>query len=59
MEKSNVINLVKDGSCTSKDWYSCVAATNTTAGNSSVVPPTKSGRINTKKGPRCDTGGSR
>ncbi|EQK98698.1 glucan 1,3-beta-glucosidase [Ophiocordyceps sinensis CO18] len=56
VEKDNVINLLKDGTCTSKDWYSCVAATNTTAGNSSVVPPTKSGRINTKKGAKIRYG---
>ncbi|KAK7415212.1 hypothetical protein QQX98_006059 [Neonectria punicea] len=50
MEKNNVINLLKDGTCTSKSFKNCVAATNTTAGNASVVPPTKSGRVNTKKG---------
>ncbi|KAK5991126.1 Beta-1,3-glucan-binding protein [Cladobotryum mycophilum] len=54
--KNNVINLLKDGTCTSKDWYSCVAATNTTAGNSSIVPPTKSGRINTMKGAKLKYG---
>ncbi|KHO00226.1 glucan 1,3-beta-glucosidase [Metarhizium album ARSEF 1941] len=56
VEKDNVIDLLKDGTCTSKDWHSCVAATNTTAGNSSVVPPTKSGRINTIKGARLKYG---
>ncbi|KAF4984218.1 hypothetical protein FZEAL_558 [Fusarium zealandicum] len=50
MEKNNVINLLRDGTCTSKQWTACVAATNMTAGNFSTVPPTKSGRINTKKG---------
>ncbi|KAF4962185.1 hypothetical protein FSARC_9700 [Fusarium sarcochroum] len=50
MQKNNVINLLKDGTCTSKVWSSCVAATNLTAGNNSVVPPVRSGRINTKKG---------
>lgn len=50
MEKSNTIDLLKDGTCTSESYYDCVAATNTTAGNSSVVPPVKSGRIHTKKG---------
>ncbi|KAI8675194.1 GH16 domain-containing protein [Fusarium keratoplasticum] len=50
MEKNNVINLFKDGSCTSKVWSNCIASTNLTAGNNSVVPPVKSGRINTKKG---------
>ena len=56
MEKDNVINLLSDGTCTSKDWYSCVAATNTTNGNSSIVPPTKSGRINTMKGAKIKYG---
>jgi beta-glucanase (GH16 family) len=50
VEKDNVVDLLKDGSCTSKAFKSCVVATNTTSGNSSIVPPTKSGRINTKKG---------
>ncbi|RSL82627.1 hypothetical protein CEP51_005042 [Fusarium floridanum] len=50
MEKNNVINLFKDGSCTSKVWSNCIASTNLTAGNNSVVPPVRSGRINTKKG---------
>ncbi|KAI0468921.1 concanavalin A-like lectin/glucanase domain-containing protein [Xylaria cf. heliscus] len=50
INKDNVINLLEDGSCTSKQYYDCVAATNTTAGNATIVPPTKSGRINTKKG---------
>lgn len=50
IQKDTVINLLKDKTCTSKDYYSCVAATNTTTGNSSIVPPAKSGRINTKKG---------
>ncbi|KAK4069035.1 GH16 endo-1,3-beta-D-glucosidase/1,3-glucan binding protein [Trichoderma simmonsii] len=56
VEKNNVINLLKDGTCTSKDYYSCVAATNTTNGNSSVVPPTLSGRINTFKGAKIKYG---
>ncbi|KAL2210164.1 glucan 1,3-beta-glucosidase [Sarocladium strictum] len=50
IEKDYVMDLRKDGSCTGKTFEACVAATNTTAGNSSIVPPTKSGRINTKKG---------
>ncbi|KAH7235823.1 concanavalin A-like lectin/glucanase domain-containing protein [Fusarium tricinctum] len=50
MQKNNVINLLKDGTCTSKTWSNCVAATNVTAGNNTVVPPARSGRINTKKG---------
>lgn len=45
-----MLDLLKDKSCTGNTFKACVAATNTTSGNSSVVPPTKSGRINTKKG---------
>src|SRR3569833_142974 len=50
IEKNTVIDLLKDGTCTSKKFKDCVAATNTTTGNSSIVPPTKSGRITTKNG---------
>ena len=50
MEKNHVMDFRKDGSCTSDRFEACVAATNTTAGNSSIVAPAKSGRINTKKG---------
>jgi len=42
--------LTADGTCTSDRPSDCIAVTNTTSGNSSVVPPTKSGRINTKNG---------
>lgn len=49
MEKDNIIDRLADGSCTSTVYKDCVAATNTTAGNNTVVPPVKSGRINTKK----------
>lgn len=56
IEKNTVIDLLKDGTCTSKDYYSCVAATNLTAGNSSLVPPTKSGRITTLKGAKLKYG---
>lgn len=48
METNNVINLTSSGSCTSDVYYNCVAATNVT--NGTVVPPVKSGRINTLKG---------
>lgn len=48
MEKDSIIDLRANGSCTSTVFTDCVAATNTTSGNSSVVPPTRSGRINTK-----------
>lgn len=50
IDKNSKIDLLKDGTCTSDRYVDCVAATNTTAGNSTIVPPTKSGRINTKKG---------
>ncbi|KAI0015092.1 glycoside hydrolase family 16 protein [Xylariomycetidae sp. FL0641] len=50
MTKNSLIDLLESGTCTSTKFYDCVAATNITTGNSSVVPPTKSGRINTKKG---------
>ena len=47
METNNVINLLKDGTCTSDSWFNCVAVTNTT--NGTVVNPVKSARLNTKK----------
>ncbi|KAI1436927.1 glycoside hydrolase family 16 protein [Xylaria sp. CBS 124048] len=47
--KDTLMDLLKDGSCTSNSYSDCVAATNTTAGNATIVPPTRSGRINTKK----------
>ncbi len=50
IEKDSVLNLTADGSCTSTALSDCVAVTNTTVGNATIVPPTKSGRINTKKG---------
>ncbi|GKT96618.1 LOW QUALITY PROTEIN: beta-1,3-glucan-binding protein [Colletotrichum tofieldiae] len=45
IEKDTEIDLLKDGTCTSDQPSACIAATNTTSGNSSI-----SGRINTKKG---------
>ncbi|KAK3627245.1 hypothetical protein LTR56_019345 [Elasticomyces elasticus] len=48
METNNVINLLKDGSCSTTNWLDCVAVTNTT--NGTVVNPVKSARINTKAG---------
>ncbi|TDZ99704.1 Beta-1,3-glucan-binding protein [Colletotrichum sidae] len=50
IERDTVVDLLKDGTCTSDKYYDCVAATNTTAGNSTIVPPVKSARLNTKKG---------
>lgn len=49
VEKNTTINLLADGTCTSTQFSDCVAVTNTYPGNASIVPPTKSGRINTKK----------
>ncbi|EJT70769.1 beta-1,3-glucan-binding protein [Gaeumannomyces tritici R3-111a-1] len=46
--KDSVIDLTADGTCTSTLFRDCYAATNTTSGNATIVPPTKSGRINTK-----------
>jgi hypothetical protein len=48
--QNNVINLIKDGSCTAEGmpWSSCVTSTNTT--NGTIVNPVKSGRVNSKKG---------
>lgn len=50
IDKDSVIDLLKAGTCTSDRPSDCIAATNTTAGNATIVPPTKSGRIHTKKG---------
>jgi hypothetical protein len=50
MQKDTLIDLREDGLCTSKEFYDCVAATNTTVGNSSIVPPVLSGRITTRPG---------
>jgi hypothetical protein len=50
IDKDSIIDLLKDGTCTSKLPSDCIAATNTTSGNATIVPPTKSGRIHTKKG---------
>lgn len=46
--QNSVINLTKQGICASNKWSNCVAVTNTT--NGTIVPPTRSGRINTRKG---------
>jgi beta-glucanase (GH16 family) len=56
MMKDTKIDLLKDGTCTSKDPAHCIAYTNITAGNSSIVPPVKSGRINTKRGAKIRYG---
>jgi beta-glucanase (GH16 family) len=43
-----VIDLRKQGICSSTIWSDCIASTNTT--NGTIIPPVKSGRINTIKG---------
>lgn len=48
IEHNNVIDLRKKGICSSDIWYNCLTSTNTT--NGTIVPPVKSGRVNTKKG---------
>lgn len=45
---NHTLNLTKLGTCTSDDWYNCVATTNST--NGTIINPVRSGRINTKKG---------
>lgn len=50
IQQNTLINLTATGTCTSDLASDCVALTNTTAGNATIVPPTKSGRINTRKG---------
>lgn len=47
--KDSVIDLTKQG-CTGTTASDCIAVTNTTTGNATIVPPTKSGRITTKNG---------
>lgn len=46
IETNNVINLTKQGICSSDIWSNCVAVTNTT--NGTIVNPVKSGRISTR-----------
>lgn len=45
---NSVMDLLKDGTCTSTRWADCYAVTNTT--NGTIVNPVKSARLNTKKG---------
>lgn len=47
INENNVINLFDQGICASDVWKNCVASTNIT--NGTIVPPAKSGRINSKK----------
>ncbi|MCJ1426790.1 hypothetical protein MMC29_004693 [Sticta canariensis] len=48
IQSNNVIDLHKQGICSSDVWANCHAVTNVT--NGTIVNPVKSGRINTKKG---------
>ena len=48
IEANNVLDLTKQGICTSDVWSNCHAVTNIT--NGTIINPVKSGRINTKKG---------
>lgn len=48
MEANTVIDLLRAGTCTSSFPSDCVAATNVSSGNLSVVPPTRSARITTR-----------
>jgi beta-glucanase (GH16 family) len=47
VESDNVLDLRKDNICTSDVWSNCLTSTNTT--NGTIVPPVKSGRINTSR----------
>ncbi|KAM0722453.1 hypothetical protein Q7P37_001894 [Cladosporium fusiforme] len=49
IETNNIINLTKQGICSSHVWSDCVAVTNTT--NGTIVNPVKSARISTKSRP--------
>lgn len=46
--QNNVINLTEQGICATNVWSDCIAVTNIT--NGTIVPPARSGRLNTKKG---------
>lgn len=48
IDKDSIIDLTKDGSCSSDISKNCLAATNTT--NGTIVPPVRSGRISTRNG---------
>jgi len=52
--QNSVIDLTKEGICTSTAWSDCHAVTNVT--NGTIVNPAKSGRINTKKGAQIQYG---
>jgi beta-glucanase (GH16 family) len=42
------LNFTADGSCTSDNPINCVAFSNNTVGNWSVIPPVRSARLTTK-----------
>ena len=46
--QDNVIDLIAEGLCTSAAYSDCVVSTNIT--NGTIVPPAKSGRVNTRPG---------
>lgn len=48
INNNNVIDLLAQGLCTSDLWSNCITGTNIT--NGTIVPPVKSGRLNTKIG---------
>ncbi|KAI4127134.1 MAG: hypothetical protein LQ347_004730 [Umbilicaria vellea] len=48
IQTNNIIDLTKQGICSSTLWSDCITSTNIT--NGSIINPVKSGRINTKKG---------
>lgn len=54
IDTNNIINLLKDKSCTSKLFENCVTSTNTT--NGTIVNPVKSARLSTRLGPRVKFG---
>lgn len=47
MQTNWTLDLRNGSICTSPDWFNCYTSTNTT--NGTIVPPVKSGRINTKR----------
>jgi hypothetical protein len=54
IKKNYVLDLRKQGICSSDLWSNCITSTNTT--NGTIIQPVRSGRINTKKGGRIKYG---
>ncbi|KAF2136574.1 glycoside hydrolase family 16 protein [Aplosporella prunicola CBS 121167] len=48
IDTNTVVNLTKEGICSSDIWYNCVTSTNST--NGTIVNPVKSARLSTKRG---------